>query len=139
VTRQLVAKVVGILYLATGREVTREAIDAWAVALRDTPDCDHTVEVAAELARSVDFVTVAAFYKALRSHRRRQVGPALHVAHDDDLPLSHPAAWAAFAHGVRAEARRQGRVVNIGDQPPAGLSLSTILRDLFAITESDPA
>jgi hypothetical protein len=147
VTRQLVAKVVGILYLTTGREVTHEAIDAWAVALADTPDGDDVLEVAAQVARDTDFATLAQFFKALIAPRRRRALEAQAAAWA--LPsgdvhayeLSHPANWAAFRAGARREAMRLGRPTpQLPEEPPAGISLARIVDAMRRPPEpADPA
>jgi hypothetical protein len=145
-TRQLVAKVVGILYLTTGREVSHEAIDAWAVALASTSEGPDVLEVAAELARRVDFVTLAQFYKALTASRRRRAldeaaaqDRALGRGDDDVRPLSDPRAWTAFRIGAEREAARMGKPApRLRDKaPPVGVSMTTVLRDMFR--PSDPA
>jgi hypothetical protein len=142
VNEQTVTQVVGILYLTTGREVTDDAIDAWAVALANTPDGGDALEVAAELARSVEFVTLAAFYKALVASRRRRSLERHQrvftlVGGDETLPLSDPRAWAEFRKGVQRMSVRLGKPVpRLPEEPPAGVSMTPVLNNMYS---DDPA
>jgi hypothetical protein len=139
VTRQRVAQVVGILYLTTGREVTHEVIDAWAVALASTADGDDAIAVAAQLARSNEFPTLAKFYGALVASRRRcaleleQAARALPMGEDDRASLlSQRAGWAAFTAGARREAKRLGRPAPaLPDEPPAGVSIAVVFAGML--------
>jgi hypothetical protein len=137
VTRQRVAQVVGILYGAAGREVTHEVIDAWAVALANTPEGDDALEVAAELARGSDFPTLAQFSAALFASRRRHAlevaqARALSEASEVGSPPSDPANRAAYVNGCRREAARLGLAAPAyPDAPTERGSMSRLLRDMF--------
>jgi hypothetical protein len=94
VNERTVARVVGVLFGAAGRPVTDMVIDAWAVALANTPDRGDELEVAADLALANDFATVAQFHEALRHARRRRSlkAPAL-AAGDDGYDPAVAAEW----------------------------------------------
>jgi hypothetical protein len=144
VNERRVAQVVGIIFGAAGREVTDAILDAWAVALKQTPDGDDVLEVAAQLARGTDFATLAQFYKALMASRRRRALEAesslrvLEGPGGDFAPLSHPANWRAFVAGSRRAALQLGKPApRFPDELRAGVSLNSILDDMFRAP--DPA
>ncbi len=129
---QTVARVVGILFGAAGRQVSDAIIDAWAVALAETPDRDDEIYVAAELARAVNFATVAQFHGALRESRRRGRAALPPAEGESFPPLSHPANWRTFVKGARDEAARLGKPApNLPDEAPAGVSLGQLVREMF--------
>jgi hypothetical protein len=70
-TRALVARVVGILYLTSGRSITPEVLDAWTVALHPFSDGTDAVTVAAAVARTVRLPTVADYAQELTVFRRQ--------------------------------------------------------------------
>ena len=94
------AQVVGVLLLATGREVTHEVIDAWAVALAKVPDGDDGIEVESGIARGHDYVTLAQFYEELRSTRRRRALPGAPVSsRASHHRTASPKRWLPFGRG----------------------------------------
>jgi hypothetical protein len=140
-----VTQVVGIIFGAAGREVTDAIVDAWAVALAPIRDGDDATEVAAALARSTDFATVAQFCRALTASRRRrgleleQAARALPLGDEDRASrLSQRAGWAAFTTGARREAMRLGKPApEFPDDPPAGVSLGVVFAGV--LRPPDPA
>jgi hypothetical protein len=136
VTRELVAQVVGLLFLTSGRQVTHEVIDAWAVALRDTPERGDELAAATELARGVEYVTLAQFCKALTASRRRRAlaeqtrrtlaaGPVASVG-------MTATDWSAFVNGARAAAAKMGKPApRFPDRKPADVSFVQIIDGMF--------
>jgi hypothetical protein len=139
-----VAKVVCILYLATGREVTHDVIDVWAVVLSPVPDGDDAIEVAVDLARTVEFVTLAQFFKSLVASRRRRALAAEQSRRDFAAAEVRvvgmtDADWNAFVNGCRQASAEMGKPApNLPDHKPESVSFAQIIAGLFASPAHDP-
>jgi hypothetical protein len=87
VSPALVAQVVEVLYVTSGRLVTESVVKAWALALQPYPDGPDAVEVAAAVARTQRSATVHDYCQALTDRRRHQPRPDSAGELEEEVPL----------------------------------------------------
>jgi hypothetical protein len=124
-------------------DMTEAEALVWQGELTD-PELNITTEEALHALRQMsrDGETyrprVGQLVAAVRARRRREFRPALHVVADDVRPLSDPRSWAEFRRGAELEAARRGMPVPaLPVEPPVGISMTRVLREMFQPPDPD--
>jgi hypothetical protein len=118
VTRDLVARVVAILYLTAGRPFSPEVIDAWTVSLDVCGDGPDALTVARAVARTERHATVADYYAALTDHRaRRPAPPRPELPEPPEPPLTDAQRDRNAEHVRACLAQLAGRLTDVERRP----------------------